>query len=181
MKKYGLRILVGLIAFAIGVSAVIWIFQLRTEKNYISPIKLQNDYPNSSVTIKYNGFKEKENRFISAEFEVTNNSLMTMYYRSRREESHEHDKVSVNGKEGTWIGYCGNVAMQMKEFPIEPSETKTFEISFYRFRDFSANEKNQNVKVGYDFKFGEFENYKTFWSENFQLPKKIKEEIMKHK
>lgn len=181
MKKYGLRILVGLIAFGTGLGAVGWMFKLSKEKSYSSTVKVQNNYPNSFVTIKYKGFKEQENRLISAEFEVTNNSPMTMYYRSRHKESHEHNQVSVNDKEGIRLGYCGNVAMQMKEFPIEPSETKTFEIGFYRFRDFSVKEKNQNVKVGYDFKFGEFDNYKTFWSEDFQLPKIVKEEIMKYK
>ena len=171
MKKYGLRSLVALIAFLIGANAEFCLLQIYPEASEVAEIRLETEYPHSFVNIQVKGFKDNGNRFRGVEFEVTNNSPMPMYYRSRSIEQHEHHIVSVNGNEGVRIGYCGNVARQMKEFSIGPNGSRTFEIDSYSFRNYLGTDKNQTVKVGFDFRFGEFNNYKTSWSEDFELPR----------
>jgi hypothetical protein len=177
MKKYGLRVLVGLFAFAIGANAEFYLLQISPEAAAVPEIRLETTYSNAFVTVKFAGLKEVGNRFGGVKFEITNNSPMTMYYRSRQIEQHEINIVSLNGHEGVRIGYCEHVVRQMKEYSIEPNQSRTFEIDSFRFRNYSGTDKNQTAKVGFDLRFGEFNNYETFWSEDFELPKSVQNDL----
>ena len=184
MKKYGFRFFVGLITFTIGLSFVS--ITISDELYYDKTMGSQHlntvvsETPKSeTVLVNYRGFEDDEfGKF--AEIEVVNDTSKRIFYRSNTKGIHLHDKVSYRGGEGNFIGYCGNVAMRMQDFSLEPNERITFKVWLNRFWEYSSKHKKQDFRVGYDFKFEGTNEYETFWSNSFQLPVDIKKELLKN-
>ncbi|MBX7169441.1 MAG: hypothetical protein K1X72_00700 [Pyrinomonadaceae bacterium] len=176
MKRFGLRILVGLIAFAIGVGVVALKFSKSNITDFVLekksiPIFTSEASNSGQVEIYFRGFFKNEN---FAEFEVINGTSKNIYYQGSTRGHNPFSSVSLSGKESEYYGNWGFVVVNKEEFVIEPSETVRFKLWANRFREFSAKQKRQDFRVGFDLRFDGKENYETVWSNEFQLPKWVK-------
>ena len=128
MKKYGLKILVGLITFAIGV-VISWINPTGTitYKNCeLSQTPIQNVITptnrNGKIEIRFKGYGRTENR-PTLIFEITNYNLKSAKYWSFSERTIS-PFVKFNGKKREELR-CGT---GLKEFNLQSGESFTTEI-----------------------------------------------------
>lgn len=203
MKKYGLRILVGLIAFAIGVSGVIvWIYseeQPNREKESLEKVEALAEAPkefevvsshrksgkevvfkpkkSGKVEIHFIGFTKGEDGTI-AEVEIFNSSPKTIYYWSVSK-GFVDTHIELNGIKSKPIAICGNVAESSKEFPLLSGETMKVTMPLDRMAEFSSLSKQNKVRLGYYLQLANSKNPQIFWSEKFELPNWVKDEISK--
>ncbi len=181
MKKYGFRLLIGLITFGIGL-VFVWTFLM---KNYLScePVDLQNQppvyqttkfstSPNGKIEIRFNGYGRIENR-PTLIFEVVNLNTKPAKYWSF-EEKKIWAEVKFNGTEKQEFR-CGT---GMKEFVLNSGESFTFEI-FADGQIFEFLNKNGSFEFGHSFRFDE-KDWQQFWSEPITISDELKKDIIKN-
>lgn len=178
MKKFGLKLLVGLITFAIGV-VISWItltVNLTYKDCELSQTPIQNvitpTKPKGKIEIRFKGYGRTENRSILI-FEITNYNSKSAKYWSFSEKTIS-PFVKFNGKKREELR-CGT---GLKEFKLQSGESFTTEIMADVYtRDFLK--KQGNFQFGYYFRIGE-EEYKEFWSDPIMISDEWKKEIIEN-
>lgn len=189
MKKYGLRILVGLIAFAIGIGSVIIteIGQYNSSPIIVKTVNLQDEqladlqatYPTSpdgKIEIRFRGFGRIENRPIFI-FEIINHNTKPATYLGTEETSIYGMFEKFNGKE---IGTGGAVyaLREIDEFVLKSGESFTEEF-FADITTFEFLNKKGSFGFGYSFKI-DGNREKQFWSEPITISEEMKKDIIKN-
>jgi hypothetical protein len=183
MKKYGLRVLVGLIAFAIGVSAVILnvnqpeFCPIVTKENEQTEPPLFSDQtkPKLKIKVYFKEFKKTKDG-IFAVVKVKNNSVFSTNYKVLEgiESPNPHFMFNevVKEKSGLICGYSNISSRQLNS-----SKSVEFKIFVNYFEEYFDN--NGSLKIGYLFYTnGEKQIY---WSEDIQIPDWVKDELRKEK
>lgn len=175
MKKFGLRVLVGLLAFGVGVGFV-WFLQFSNknlidcEINNIAPLTK----PKNDIEVTFKKFVETEN-VVSVDFRIVNNSKQPAFFRGlfdyKELVSWTTPKTKVNGKEiNKWS--CSNGLIQ---YYLRPGQSKTF-----RYDNLSDHwKKGKDIQIGFNFKTGGKEEFQTFWSENLPITDSIASKLIK--
>jgi hypothetical protein len=184
MKKHGLRVLVGLIAFVIGVSAVvIWflsqpdvcpVILKETEQTEISNPTYSTS-PNGKIEIRFNGFGKLENR-PTLKFEVINLSNFPVKYIEYGEKT-PRTLVRFNGKEVDRFWSGGIDCGQDNTLNSGESLKKEF---FADLEIFKVLNKKGNYEFGYKVYSNDFENRIIIWSEPIKISEELKKEIIKN-
>ena len=178
MKKYGLRVLVGLIAFAIGVSAVIAL--MFSERNLtckrgdlenveILQSKIQTS-PNGKVEIRFIGYGNIENR-PTLKLEISNHTSDSVKYWADKK-NNPSIYVKFNGKLVNKIP--GMICYFTSEFTLRKNESMVTEI-FADLLTFKFLKEKGDFEFGFD---NSFES--GVWSEPINISEKMKKEIIKN-
>lgn len=178
MKKYGLRVLVGLIAFAIGVSAVIWQLRQRIECDFIpSEIKqaeiLPTTYPtnsNGKIEVHFIGYSRKENR-PTLKFLIFNNSAGFVKYRAFEKGA---IPITIKFKKEIVKRLPGLICGIDDEFSINPKE-KIISEEFADLLMFDSLKEKGDFEFGFTFYNSDLEG----WSKSITISDKIKKDIIK--
>lgn len=193
MKIYGLRVLVGLIAFGLGLSAVIvWFFSESypiSEKGNLENVELAEKSKELEVVANHKKFGQIEIRFldfiqnengIAAKFKVENNTKETIYYSDYESQEQGADifplfESKVNGVKID-KGWCGT---GLTSFPIKSYETKIFQVPSRAF--INEWKKGKKIQIGFSFSKGSEKDYRTIWSENLPISDEIETLLSKEK
>lgn len=180
MKKYGLRVLVGLIAFAIGISFVIWnlneleicpITPINTEQTEISSPTYPTT-PKGKIEVRFVKYGRVENR-ATLIFELINHNTKSASYWSERGKSN-WTYIKFNGKEKE-VFLCGT---GMREFELEAGNSFTIEVLadnfFHEYLD-----KKGKIQFGYGFELKK-DKFEKFWSEPITISEEMKQDIIKN-
>lgn len=187
MRKYGLRILVGLIAFAIGVfgfwltvSNVRFVEHLEREDN--SEIVTVNQ--SGKVEIKFIGFG-KINKRPTLKFEITNNFSFPVNYRAG-EEGKPEIFLKIEGKEIEKI--TGLICVYEQDFALKENKPLDLEVFADELFFRQLKEKGQ-FEFGFSyhpFKDSEYTVYgfsntdRKVWSEPITISNKLKKDVLKN-
>lgn len=169
MKKYGLRILVGLIAFGIGLSAVIW------EVSQTNYCKEQNEFssptyttsPNGKIEVSFIGFGNKKNR-PTLKFKVINNTPFVI-------NNFTTGSKRFNGKEieNVWNGLCrfpAGATVNSGDFFVEEFFADKQIYEFMR----------KKGKFEFEFTFS-IDNYQgEIWSEPIMISEEMKQDFIQN-
>jgi hypothetical protein len=185
MKKYGLRIFVGLIAFLIGVnSSIAWTFSDREtvcERGKIENVEIllekskelefvSNRKKTGKVEIYFNGFN-KATYAIYGEIEIVNNSSHTIYFIGDSEYT-IFPQVELNRIKGIKEAHCGGTVFN--EFPFHSGEVIRAKIPLSKMGYITLQKRNE-FRVGYYFREEREKESKIFWSEKNHLPEWVQE------
>lgn len=171
MKKYGLRVLVGLIAFAIGLFSVWMLISEVKFRNYCNQkltlseteiSKAKN--PNGKIEVYFKQIIQIENGK-AFEFVVENNTNETISYSSYQLKDENltvfplHE-VKVGGKkiDSMW---CGTGLMS---YQIKSGEFKIFQVNVSSL--VYSWKKGKTLQVGFNFKKASEKEYQIIWSGN---------------
>lgn len=177
MKKYGLRVLIGLIAFTIGVNAVIWQISRSVKYEFISKkdqqIEISNPTyptsPNGKIEVRFNGYGKHEN-CITLIFEIINhNSKSAKYWSSQEKSNWTYIKFNEKEKE-VWL--CGT---GMRKFELEAGKSFTTEILPDNFFHEYLN-KEGKIQFGYGFELKK-DKFEKFWSEPMTISEDVREDF----
>lgn len=188
MKKYGLRILVGLIAFVIGLVGVWLLISDATFNIYCNKtLSFNSEIQTKQISKKLDGkvivrfirFAQTENgNFV--EFDIENNTDETIYY-SDYEPQDESKGISplfdikVNGK-GLALGWCGT---GLALFPIKSGESKVFQVPA---RVISYHlKRGKDIQIGFSFSKGSERSFQKYWSEKLPISGEIEKLLLKEK
>lgn len=181
MKKYGFRILVGLIAFAVSISAVILemtqtkvgaFVPKETEQTEISNATFPTN-PIGRIEVGFVGYGRIKNR-PTIIFEIINHSPNPVYY-SGSEEKQNDVSVKFNGKE---YGLPSCILRAKKEFSLESGESFKKEL-FADVVTFENLRKKGSFEFGFSFYFSKNSEFET-WSKPIIISEKLKKEIIKN-
>lgn len=181
MKKYGLRVLVGLIAFVIG---LIGFWFLVTERKFHiqfhdnvtldseTQIVKHSTNPNGKVEIRFVGYGKSENR-PTLKFEIINHNSSPAKYWSFSEKA-VWTFVKFKGKQREeWR--CGTGS---REFILNSGESFEIEV-LADLQTYEFLKKDGFFEFGYYFKT-DAKDAKMFWSEPIKLSDELREEIIKN-
>lgn len=180
MKKYGFRVLVGLIAFTIGVNAAIWKLSQRIACDFVSIQNEQKEIynptyhtnPNGKIEVKFNGYKKSENR-LTLIFELINHNTKPANYWSEHEKSN-WTYIKFNGKEKE-VRLCGT---GIKKFELESGKSFTVEILPDNFFHEYLN-KDGKIQFGYGFELKK-DKVEKFWSEPITISEEMKQDFIQN-
>ncbi|HRH43545.1 MAG TPA: hypothetical protein PKY82_18090 [Pyrinomonadaceae bacterium] len=176
MKNLGLRVLVGLVAFGLGVIGV-WLLVSEVKFNSYCNQTMSHtrEIPGSLISTKQNGkieihfksFNQIDNE-VFAEFFAENNTKEMLYYSGYETEENSTDiftpfSIKVDGKEMD-KGWCGTGLIT---YPIKVGEVKLFKIPAMAF--ISEWKKGKKLQLGFNFSKSSTRNYQTIWSENLPI------------
>lgn len=175
MRKYLFRILVGLMAFGVGIGFV-WCLQfsnknqITCEINEIIPVTK----PKSDIEVTFKKFVETED-VLSVDFMIVNNSKQPAFfwglYDYKESVAFTQPKTKVNGKEiNQWS--CSNGLIQ---YYLRPGQSKTF-----RYDNLSYHwKKGKDIQIGFNFKTDGKEEFQTFWSGILPITDSIASKLIK--
>ncbi|HMS41159.1 MAG TPA: hypothetical protein PKE69_13090 [Pyrinomonadaceae bacterium] len=178
MKKYGLKLLVGLITFAIGL-VISWL-NLTVNITYkdceLSQTPIQKviipTNGNGKIEIRFKGYGRIENR-PTLIFEITNYNSKSAKYWSFSEKTIS-PFVKFNGKKREELR-CGT---GLKEFKLQSGKSFTTEIMADIYtREFLK--KQGKFQFGYYFSFEEQES-KEFWSDPIMISDEWEKDIIEN-
>lgn len=193
MKKYGLRVFVGLIAFSIGFgSSLIWEFnQTIVEGRYIAQDNSKPEFsdfnylnPNGKVEILFIGFGQIGKR-PTLKFKISNNFSFPIYYRAE-EEGKPEIFLKINGKE--IVKRTGLFEIYEPDFILKENESLMLEV----FADelFFRQLKEKGI-FQFGFRYHLFNNseYTTYnfgnydreiWTEPVTISEKTKKDVYRN-
>ena len=180
MKKYLFRILVGLLAFGIGIIATWFLYsrasyELSCNKFCISPKlkKATQQTPNGKVEVHFKEFKQTEKGLVVS-LKVINNSPDSIYYTLVDSDTSPDERIKFNDEIDLPVSYCGMSSFKSKH--LHSGESILFEAFALKLEPFI--EKSGQLNIGYSFKKDEEES-KIYWSESIPIPNWVKGEIRK--
>ena len=180
MKKYGLRISLLVLGFAIGIGFV----RLTNLSNYI-PVNTNFNGDSAVVNgqyaeigIKFKEFVQTENGLV-ADFEITNYSRDSYIYSANGkaeglEAVYSQPDLMINGiKVEEWK--CGT---GYSDYDLKSGETKMFR--YYLFWLGYIWKKGLSAQVGFNFRKRSFivKEYQTYWSENLPITEVIYKKLL---
>ena len=190
MKNFGLKIVTFLLAFAIGASfvRVISFFNHTNELDITNEqvyemVAIEKSYskkpyqtsPNGKIEVNFIKFATKEHGLI-AEFEVINHNTESAYFSAYSNDAGEsgspNPHVKINDSEVTLLS-CGT---GKKEFELKSGESKIFQSYLQVLNDY-LDQSDQNIEVGYWFKFRKNKEGKIFWSKKLRIPDSMKAQL----
>ena len=132
MNKYGLRVLIGLIAFTIGFgSSLIWelnqnnVCYLKAQDNSKSEFsELNYSKPNGNIEVRFIGFGKIKKR-PTLKFEIKNNFSFPVNYRAG-EEGKPEILLKFNGKEIDKV--TGLICIYERDFALGEKESLKLEV-----------------------------------------------------
>ena len=188
MKKYGLKIIVGLLALIVGV-AIVWmsgVMRFLTPQpdkaNERPPASFPTEEETGKVTIKFKGFEMSKGRI--AKFEIGNytaNPITYVGFQSkqefdfctlavRRDEIHERTGVKSSSS-GTETKYHCQESTAVRLQTLEPNEKVIFSVFEHEVqRLVRLDGKYRNAQIGFEFFVGDEKRREIFWSENIPFP-----------
>jgi hypothetical protein len=187
MKKHGLRVLVGLIAFGLGVFSF-WLIVLnsrlveRCERENNPEVLIIN--PSGNVEINFIGFGSIEKR-PTLKFEIKNNFSFPVNYRAG-EEGKPEIFLKIDEKEIDKI--TGLICVYERDFTLKENEFLKLEV----FADelfFRHLKEKGKIKFGFrhhpftdsEYTPSNFANYdRKIWSEPITISEKMKKDIIKN-
>lgn len=183
MKKYGLRVLVGLVAFGIGLSAVIWKLSQPIACDFVPTEKEQTEissptYPTSpegKIELRFIGFGRIENR-PTLKFEIINLSSLPINYFEFGERTSKI-LVRFNGKE---VDRFWNGGMDCGQENILNSGESLKKEFFADLEIFKVSNKKGKYEFGYKVYSNDFKERLLIWSEPIKISEELKKEIIKN-
>lgn len=186
MKKYLVRIVVGLLTFSIGIFTVWLWFSEVVLNNYCkltptSGSKVTNEAVLKELTgkveVRFNGFISTKDEHY-AEFIVENNTKDSLFYKSYGLNENESVgfplyEVKVDRKKFDQM-WCGTGLMT---YEIKSGESKHFRVSVWGFT--YRLKRLENVQIGFNLSNSTDKDAQTFWSQSFAIPDKIRKDILK--
>lgn len=192
MKKYGLRILVGLLAFGMGCAlSLIWELNQNNVCHYVAQDNSKPEFsdlnysnPNGKIEVRFIGFGRIEKR-PTLKFEIKNNFLFPVKYRAG-EEGKPDILLKFNGKEIDKV--TGLICIYERDFTLGEKESLKLEVIADKLIYKQLKEKGQ-------FEFGfayhlfnnseqniyNFANYdRKVWTEPIVISEELKKKILKN-
>jgi hypothetical protein len=181
MKKYGIRLIVGLITFTIGLGFV-WSDWTKNVK-FCEPVRKENQLTESQqnkfstseagkIEVRFKGYGKIENQ-PAIKFEVINHNLKSAKYSAYANNTLTFVNVKFNGKEDVRY-HCGT---GLKEFELNSGESIETEVVLdYLVYDFLDN--NGKFEFGYYFRLSKDKEAKNYWSESITISDGMKKEIL---
>lgn len=183
MKKYLLRILVGLFAFGIGLNLTWLSYSIASFEiscaNFcvISNLKrVSGITQNGKVEIKFIGFEKKEN-YAVAKFEILNNSPNSIHYWTLESDKSPSVRIMFNNEIDEPHVYCGMTRFDSNH--LHSGESIVLEVHQNSFWSYYENEGE--IKVGYSFKTDKEKEPQLYWSDKVTIPNWVKKNIEREK
>lgn len=181
MKRFGLRVLVGLMAFGIGLNFTWFLYSIASFEincgNFCLFPKIKKTLhfnQNEEVEIHFKEFKKTE-KGVVAVLEVINNSPDSIHYTLVDSDTSPDEQIKFNKEIDAPMMYCGNSSFNSKH--LHSGESVLFEAFALKLEPFI--EKSGELNIGYSFKKDKEEESQIYWSKNIQIPDWAKTEIRK--
>lgn len=183
MKPNLFRILVGVIAFFVGIISA-FIVPIKTVDNDL-PCQFRNKQvetsqnvsptiPQEKIEIRFIGFGKIEKR-PTLRFKGINNTAFPVKRRAIVENGEIPVKFNGNELNGVWTGLC----IYPQETVLNPKESFDIEV-LADIRLFKVINQEGDFEFGCDFYMGESSLKIRIWSEPITISKKMRKEIIKN-
>jgi hypothetical protein len=182
MKKYGFRLIVGLISFTIGISFVwsnwtknVKFCELVTKENQLTESQ-QNKFStseNGKIEIRFIGYGKIENQ-ITIKFEIINYNSNSVRYSAYAQNDFPLD-VKINGIDKS-VPRCGTGLI---DFELKSGESFETELILKNII-YNYPQKNGSFEFGYYFRLNSDKEAKKYWSEPIVISEEMKKEIIKN-
>ena len=188
MKKFGFRVVIGIVAFGFGICTVwvlVSVLKQQTQQleksltvdnsetqSFSEEKKLYPTSPNGKIEVIFKGFKQTENGLVM-ESEIINHNSNTVKYSSATK-NFPYDDFKFSGKP-EMLSYCG---VRAKLFELEAGDSFTNKSPISDLPN-EYSKQDGEVQIGFGFISKEKNRLDYYWSQKFQIPDDVKAQIRK--